>query len=58
MSFFEFHKPETVDLARKTISRLRETLDRLECEREETPQIADLKRILARRIAEMERKTA
>lgn len=37
---------------------LRQTLDRLEAETEETPQIADLKRILAGRIAELERKTA
>ena len=37
---------------------LRKTLDRLEEEQEETPQIADLKRILAGRIAELQRKSA
>jgi hypothetical protein len=58
MSFFEYHKPEEIDPTRKALSKLRETLDRLEREREETPQIEDLRRILAGRIAEMERKTA
>jgi hypothetical protein len=37
---------------------LRKTLERLEAEPEETQQIADLKRILVGRIAELERKTA
>jgi DNA-binding transcriptional regulator GbsR (MarR family) len=58
MSFFTHRKVEEIDPTRKTLSRLRETLDRLESEREESPQIASLKRILAGRIAEMERKTA
>jgi hypothetical protein len=34
------------------------TLKKLEGEQEETPQIIDLKRILAGRIAELERKRA
>ncbi|HMG84115.1 MAG TPA: hypothetical protein VK574_00140 [Terracidiphilus sp.] len=58
MSFFTNRKVEEINPTRKTLSRLRETLDGLESERDETPQIADLKRILAGRIAEMERKTA
>ena len=58
MSFFEHRKVEEIDPTRKVLSRLRETLDRLESEREETPQIVELKLILAGRIAEMERKTA
>lgn len=58
MSFFESRKPELIDPTRTALSRLRETLDRLEREREETPQIVELRRILAGRIAEMERKTA
>jgi hypothetical protein len=37
---------------------LHETLERLEAEPVETPRIADLKRILAGRIAELERKNA
>lgn len=58
MSFFEHHKREQIDPTCTALSRLRETLDGLEHEREETPQIAELRRILARRIAEIERKTA
>ena len=37
---------------------LRKTMERLEADPEETQQTADLKRILASRIAELERKTA
>ena len=58
MSFFAYRKTETIDPSRKALSRLRETLDRLEREREETRQITELKWILAGRIAEMERETA
>lgn len=58
MSFFEYHKPEEIDPARKKLTRLRETLDRLESERVVTSEITDLKRILEGRIAEMERRTA
>lgn len=58
MSLFEYHKSGQIDPTRTALSRLRETLDALEHEREETPQIAELRRILAGRIAEMERKTA
>jgi hypothetical protein len=58
MSFFAYRKTEAIDPSRKALSRLRETLDRLEREREETRQITELKRILAGRIAEMERETA
>ena len=57
MSFFEYRKVEEIDPTLKALSRLRETLDGLDTERDETPQIAELKRILAGRIAEMERKT-
>ena len=58
MSIFEHRKPaagsqETHD----PLQTLRQTLEKLESE-EETPRIADLKRILARRIAEMEDKSA
>ena len=58
MPFFQYRNVEEIDPTPKMLSRLRQTLDRLESERDETPQIAELKRILAGRIAEMERKTA
>ena len=58
MTFFEYRKVEKIDPTRKVLSSLRESLDPLESERDETPQIAGLKRILAWRIAEMECKTA
>jgi hypothetical protein len=58
MSFFQYRKVEEIDPTPKVLLRLRQTLDRLEGEQDETPQIAELKGILAGRIAEMERKTA
>jgi hypothetical protein len=58
MSLFEYHRPGQIDPSHTALSKLRETLDGLEDEREETPQIAELRRILAGRIAELERKTA
>lgn len=58
MTYFEHRKVEEIDPTLKVLSRLRETLDGLESERDETPQITELKRILAGRIADMERKTA
>ena len=58
MALFEFHRAGQIDPTRTALSRLRETLDGLEHERDETPQIAELRRILGGRIAEMERKTA
>jgi hypothetical protein len=57
MSFFEHRKPTIDPPHRNQLITLRETLDRLEADEEQTPQIADLKRILAGRIAELERKT-
>ncbi len=58
MSFFEYHKTGEIDPTAKILSRLRATLDGLERERDETPKIAQLRCILAGRIADMERKTA
>jgi hypothetical protein len=58
VSIFEFRKPTAELPHRNQLGMLRETLDRLEAEEEETQQIADLKRILAGRIAELERSTA
>jgi hypothetical protein len=57
MSIFEFRKPAGEQAHRNQLVMLRQTLNRLVEEPEETPQIADLKRILADRIAELERKT-
>ncbi|MGA8090551.1 MAG: hypothetical protein WCA10_24965 [Terracidiphilus sp.] len=58
MSMFAFRKPVSFTPARGALVTLRETLKSLEAAPVETKQIADLKRILAGRIAEMERKTA
>jgi len=58
MSIFEHRKPGSTKVSRDSLVALRETLKRLEAEPMETPRIADLKRILAGRIAELERKTA
>ena len=58
MSIFEHRKPTAARRERDLLGTLRMTLQKLEEEPEETPQMADLKRILSGRIAEMERKTA
>jgi hypothetical protein len=59
MSIFEHRKPAQGEHAsRDALTTLRETLMRLEAEFDDTPRITDLKRILAARIAEMERKSA
>ena len=54
MSIFGHRKPPVSAPARDALSRLRETLDGLKAEPQETPQIAGLKRILVNRIAEMD----
>lgn len=54
MSIFEYCKPTGNEPARNALTTLRETLERLDSEFEQTPRIADLKRILAERIAEIE----
>jgi len=58
MSIFEDFKAAASQSHDDTLAKLRETLDRLEAEREETPQIASLKRVLSARIQEIESKTA
>jgi DNA-binding transcriptional regulator GbsR (MarR family) len=58
MSIFEHRKTEEIDPTGKMLSRLRATIDGLERERDETPQMAQLRRILAGRLAAVERKTA
>jgi hypothetical protein len=58
MSVFEYRKAAPPETTRDVLITLRETLKRLNAEFEETPRIADLKRILETRIAEMERKSA
>jgi hypothetical protein len=58
MSIFEYRKPVSEHAHRSQLMTLRETLEKLEAEREETPRTADLKRILAARITELEQKTA
>jgi hypothetical protein len=57
MSIFEHRRPPTTNQSRDALSTLRATLERLEAEQEETPQLADLKRILMTRILEMERRS-
>jgi len=58
MSLFEHRKHPVLESQRDPLSTLRMILKKLEGEQEETPQIIDLKRILAGRIAELERKRA
>lgn len=58
MSIFQHRKPYGDRPLRDSLATLRKTLEQLDAELVETPQIAELKRILAERISEMERKTA
>lgn len=58
MSIFEHRKAAPDHSHGDTLVKLRETLERLKTEREETPQIANLKRVLSARIEELEEKTA
>jgi len=58
MSIFEYRKPGKTETPRDLLGTLRTTLARLEAEAEETPRVAELKRILSDRIAELERKSA
>ena len=58
MSIFEFRKPVGEQRHRNQLEMLRKTMERLEADPEETQQTAELKQILAGRIAELERKTA
>ena len=58
MSIFEHRKPNGRPPARDLLNVLRSTLAKIDAEPEPTPQMTDLKRILAGRIAELERKSA
>jgi hypothetical protein len=58
LSIFEFRKPVGEQHHRNQLAMLRKTVERLEAEQEETQQTAELKRILAGRIAGLERKKA
>ncbi len=58
MSIFKHRKPVHDYPHRSQLAVLRETLQSLEAETDQTEQTADLKRILVNRIAELERKTA
>jgi hypothetical protein len=55
MSIFENRKPPANVPARDSLQVLCNALQALESETEQTPRIADLRRILADRIAELER---
>jgi hypothetical protein len=55
MSIFGHRKPRAVEHPRDQLTTLRHTLEKLEAEPEETTQIAELKRIIANRITELER---
>ena len=57
-SIFEYRKPVTRQEPKDSLAALRETLEQLNAEATETPQTADLKRILMARIEEIERKLA
>jgi hypothetical protein len=56
MRIFEHRKPATGGEPRDTLATLRQMLARLEAEPVETDQTAELKRLLAGRIAEIESK--
>jgi hypothetical protein len=56
MSIFGYRSANSNRPPRSALAVLRSTLKNLEAESERTEQIADLKRILTGRIAEMERK--
>jgi hypothetical protein len=56
MSIFAFRRADGQTKARSKLVTLRETLKRLEAAHEETRQMAELKNILAARIAEIEQK--
>lgn len=58
MSVFDFRKPVSNEPAQDPLNKLRETLERLNADPEETPGIVDLKRILSARIAELESRSA
>ncbi len=58
MSVFDYRKPAAKHPSRDLLEILRTTLAKIEAEPEQTPQLADLKRILMGRIAELERRTA
>ena len=58
MHLFRDRKPAERQHSRDPLTALRATMANLEAEREETQRIVELKRILAARIAEIERKEA
>ena len=58
MSIFEHRKPACTQDSRDVLSTLRSTLESLESEGEITPQMAELRQILAGRISELESKRA
>ena len=55
MSFFGNRKPAANAPARDSLQVLRNALQALEVEPDQSPRITDLRRILAERIAELER---
>jgi hypothetical protein len=55
MSIFENRKAPANVPARDSLQVLRNALQALEAEPEQTPRIADLRRILSNRISELER---
>jgi hypothetical protein len=57
MSIFEYRSRQANHSTRDSLGTLRETVERLEAEPDETPQIADFKRILAGRIEQIKRRT-
>jgi hypothetical protein len=58
MSIFEHRKPQSEQQPLDLLCKLRSTLEKLEVQTVQTPQMADLKRILTGKIAELERKSA
>jgi hypothetical protein len=58
MSLFEYRKAPPGYYKPDALEKLRATLDRLNADPEDTPGIAELKRIIEARIAELERRSA
>jgi hypothetical protein len=58
MSIFEYRKPALNRPSRDSLETLKNTLSRLEAEPMDSARVAELKRILADRIAELEQQSA
>ena len=58
MSIFAYRKPAKAVPSRDLLETLKTMVASLQSEKQESPQLAELKRILSDRIAELEHKSA